>query len=93
MAEHTFLVAFTVEAPNRRTAEIALSDALTRVPLGQGPFKAHTYLDSWWMAEDDRHDRSDLDSAVFVTKGLQAQASRLLERADLSPAWNIRGGA
>jgi hypothetical protein len=35
-------------------------------------------LTSWWIAEDDRIDRSDCDSAVFVNPGGQAQASRIL---------------
>lgn len=29
---------------------------------------------AWWVAEDDRRDHSDCDSAVFVTKGHQADA-------------------
>jgi hypothetical protein len=35
-------------------------------------------LDSWWVANDQRFDRSDTDSAVFVTKGKQKEARALL---------------
>lgn len=35
---------------------------------------------SWWIAEDDRSDRSDCDSAVFVPNGMtQAEAKAVLE--------------
>jgi len=87
---HTFLVAFEVEGEvTRPEAEEVLTAELVRVPKGPGPFQVTTYVDSWWIAEDDRHDRSDTDSAVFVTKGAQADASRVLEREALSPAWNL----
>jgi hypothetical protein len=31
----------------------------------------HETIDCWWIAEDDRIDGSDNDSAVFVPKGFQ----------------------
>jgi len=45
-------------------------------------------VESWWVAEDERHDGSDNDSAVFVTKGSQRSAFRLLHEAGLSGSWN-----
>lgn len=41
-------------------------------------------LDSWWVANDERFDGSDCDSAVFVKPGNQAAARRLLRQAGLS---------
>jgi len=40
---------------------------------------------AWWMAEDDRSDRSDNCSAVFVNPGGQYQALLLLEEEGLTP--------
>ena len=40
-------------------------------------------LDSWWVANDDRFDGSDCDSAVFVTQGNQEAARVLLREAGL----------
>jgi hypothetical protein len=48
-------------------------------------------IDSWWVANDTRYDGSDLDSAVFVKPGAQAEASRLLLRADLTYDHNVVG--
>ena len=39
---------------------------------------------SWWIAEDERSDRSDCDSAVFVPMGRQAEARALLRAAGLA---------
>lgn len=35
---------------------------------------------SWWIAEDERYDRSDNDSAVFVPKGEQAEWAKRVAR-------------
>lgn len=40
-------------------------------------------LDSWWVANDERFDRSDNDSAVFVHKGYQEQARHLLRENEI----------
>lgn len=60
--EHVYLVAVTVEAPDRATGHLRLHDAL-------GPALAHPRVDSWWVAEPDRLDRSDCASAHFVDSG------------------------
>lgn len=54
--------------------------------LGEGHDRTEI---SWWVAEDDRSDGSDCDSAVFVEPGNQAIASLLLHAARLTPANNV----
>ena len=66
--EQTILVAFNVLALTREGAEKYL---LRRLPIPGGAL-------SWWIAEDDRHDGSDNDSAVFVPLGRQHEASTIL---------------
>lgn len=58
--EDVFLVAFTTEgAESREAAELALHEALKGV--------IHTHgITEWWVAENDRRDGSDRDSAKFV---------------------------
>jgi hypothetical protein len=80
MSEHVILVALTIEAPSREEAH-----ELAQVNLPR-PNKSVT---SWWIAEDDRRDGSDCDSAVFVTPGTQARASRRLYMAGLTPRHNV----
>jgi hypothetical protein len=80
--EHVILVAVSVTAPTREIAEAHLHIALPRptyIPEGTAAF-----VDSWWVAEDDRRDGSDNDSAVFVNPGRQAQAYALLESVGLA---------
>lgn len=74
--EHTFLVAFTIEddeAPTREVAERYLHTILPKP-------SEHAYLQEWWVAEDDRHDGSDNDSAAFVPGSGLAQSRHLAER-------------
>lgn len=72
------LVAFTVEAPN---------DDHHRVLMANLP-RPGAEVTSWWVAEDERSDGSDCDSAVFVTPGWQAAATRLLRAFGmLPPTW------
>lgn len=82
------LVAFEVEdAATEREAQERLMPALLPVLESRGGPAA-----CWWIAEDERHDGSDNDSAVFVTPGLQAAASRLLVGAGLTPVHNLITG-
>lgn len=63
--EETFLVAVTVtNADTRRDAELDLHEALKTIIHTRG-------ITEWWIAEDDRLDGSDNDSAVFVPYGEQ----------------------
>ena len=69
--EHVFLVALTVTAPvtvTRAEAEVKLHDALPDPHLVD--LRGHGVTE-WWVAEDDRQDGSDNDSAIFVPKGGQ----------------------
>lgn len=71
MATHIRLVAFEVEGDTPADADKVLMPALT--PL------VGTVVECWWVAEDDRTDGSDRDSAVFVA-GSQADAYNALRR-------------
>jgi hypothetical protein len=65
--EHVFLVAVVVSGPHERpSAEWQLHDGLTGLMRGD-------VISEWWVAEDDRRDGSDNDSAVFVPKGEQVK--------------------
>lgn len=79
MSEHVILVAMSIEAPNRHAAHLALHRLLPEAgdstPMGE--------VESWWVAEDDRLDRSDCDSAVFVSPTNQERARDLLIAAGL----------
>jgi hypothetical protein len=46
-------------------------------------------IECWWIAEDDRSDGSDCDSAIFVHKGLQRFASKILAAFDFTGKGNI----
>jgi hypothetical protein len=58
---HTILVAFAVNAETREEAQRILMERLPR-PEGD----CHKAIDCWWIAENDRIDGSDNDSATFV---------------------------
>lgn len=77
MNEHVILVAVSVTTPlDREGAEKNLHALLRGVQRAQ--WADGTHIDSWWIAEDERHDESDLDSAVFVHPGHQQEARDLL---------------
>jgi hypothetical protein len=78
------LVAFEVYGGTREEAEAALTPQLQPVLASNGG-----PAECWWVAEDDRHDGSDNDSAVFVTMGMQPEASSALFQAGLTAPWNI----
>lgn len=79
--EHVILVAVVVDHDgSREEAELWLHERLNE-PAFRMQTHAVTggpYVDSWWIAEDERHDRSDLDSAVFVVPGQQVEARNVL---------------
>lgn len=85
--EHTILVAFTVYAPDWTAAQSTL--------MRQLPKPGANDIDSWWIAEDERDDGSDNDSAVFVPKGDQHKWYRQVEDSIGSvacPTCKGRGG-
>lgn len=77
MAYHTILVAVVVQGHDRESAERHLHDVLPT------PGEDND-IDSWWIAEDERYDRSDCDSAVFCGVGNQHKARDLIEKAGLA---------
>lgn len=84
MSEHVVLVAFQVESRSNLVAQAEVMKALKNlVPQG--------LVVAWWIAEDDRTDGSDNDSAVFVHKGSQRVAYNVLELAQLTGPWNTVG--
>ena len=80
--EHVILVAVVVAGPSREEAEKYLH---TQMPKAE---EWHTLdkpaIDSWWVAEDDRRDGSDCDSATFCKPGKQAEATKALQSAGLA---------
>ena len=85
MNEHIILVAFEVTAPSRAEAHEILTPLLPR-PNG---LPDPSPIECWWVAEDDRVDGSDNDSAVFVDPGKQHEASLLLANARMTADYNI----
>lgn len=81
-SEHTILVAFCVNGDSIKDAENKLMALLPDPNIGRD-------LEAWWIAEDERHDRSDHFSAVFVNKGQQWLAAKILHAFGLTDACNI----
>jgi len=89
-SEHTILFALTVTSKAPMTREDAEGFAAALMPrpgterfLRLGPSQK-AMLDSWWVPEDDRHDGSDNDSAVYVHPGFQKAAYDLLRRHEMT---------
>lgn len=80
MSQHTFLVAITVNGPDREKAQTDMMEVL--------PDTSTDLIDCWWIAEDDRLDGSDNDSAVWVTPGGQHQGWMLMKISGLSSEHN-----
>lgn len=84
--EHVFLVGVVVGTyGGREHAERYLHSAMPQPNQGED----FPFVDSWWIAEDDRHDGSDLGSAIFIpgdgcdeNRLSQTEARRILESAD-----------
>lgn len=85
--EHVILVAFTVQDDDRAKAHDLLMERLPQ------PYVGNTPITSWWVAEDDRRDGSDCDSAVFVAPGNQRAAVETLHRLRMTPECNLQQGA
>lgn len=75
------LVAFDLTGPDPENVQQWLMDNLPKP--GPGGDNDEIDLDCWWIANDERFDGSDTDSAVFVTKGRQASARALLHKHGL----------
>lgn len=68
------LVAFDISGPTHAEVCTWLRDNMPATGLGGD--RDEIYLDAWWIADDKSID--DTDSAVFVKKGWQEKARRLL---------------
>ena len=80
------LVAFEVCADDMEDAQRQLMDKL--LPTAPFPRRYTEWLDSWWIAMDERYDRSDLESAVFVPSYMtQVQARGFLNNTTLTEDW------
>lgn len=88
--EHTILVAFTVEAGTREEAHEHLTSDFAEACLLSD---SNYHIQEWWVAEDDRQDGSDNDSAVFVHPGGQAKAVQVLRNFKLTAECNLTQGA
>jgi len=75
--EQVVLVAFDVYGDSPQHAQEVVMRQL-------GNVRDTGEVDSWWIAEDNRVDRSDCDSAVFVRPGRQRQARDLLRAHGLA---------
>lgn len=77
------LVAFEVCADDMEDAQRQLMDKL--LPNAPFPREYTEWLDSWWIAMDERYDRSDLESAVFIPSYMtQVQARGFLNNTTLT---------
>lgn len=76
------LVAFHVRGKNAEFVQQSLIDLLPDSPDGFVDETVDFEMDAWWIA-DDRIGTGDCDSAVFVHKGEQEAARRLLKRNKL----------
>lgn len=81
------LVAFDLTGPNAEVVHEWLHNQMPAVgdhlARGENDGTVTVNLDSWWVANDERFDRSDNDSAVFVHKGSQDIARRMLREEGL----------
>lgn len=85
--QHIVLVAFDVYGHSMRDAQVHLAERLKAL------FATMRDMGSWWIAEDERYDGSDNDSAVFVPKGSQTAFARLVadERGAVREAVPVDG--
>lgn len=82
--EHVFLVGLQIAGNTRAEAETTLMAHLPRPNGHPNP----SPVECWWVAEDDRNDRSDNDSAVWVDPGAQALAHTVLVALGMTGPWN-----
>lgn len=74
------MIAFDITGPSQVLAQEFLANYLP--DEGEHTYHGNKFnLDSWWVADDNAH--GDLDSAVFVTKGKQEEARKLLREHGL----------
>jgi hypothetical protein len=74
------MVAFDLKGPNAQNVHQWLMDQMPETG-DHGDF-GEINLDAWWVANDERFDGSDTDSAVFVPKGQQNECRQILAEHD-----------
>lgn len=76
------LVAFDLTGPSANLVHEWLHNQMPatgdHMARGEDDETVNVNLDSWWVANDERFDGSDCDSAVFVSKGNQKTARKVL---------------
>ena len=79
------MVAFDISGPNTQLVHEWLASQMPSAGDHQyGYIKGDPInIDAWWIANDERFDGSDTDSAVFVSKGNQEAARQLLREHGL----------
>jgi hypothetical protein len=78
---HTILVAFDVQADTMKQAQENLMNyVLPHIEMDHDTWHKAS-LDSWWIAEDERYDGSDCDSAMFVGTYHMGDRQASFERA------------
>ena len=76
--EHVVLVAMTIESD--KDFEGAQREAMPFLVNLLNSKNPDSPIIEWWIAEDERYDHSDLESAVFIPAGIdQREARELLE--------------
>lgn len=76
--EHTLLVGVSMHGATREQAMERLMLLLPTPTVDSG-------VEDWWLADDDRVDGSDRDSAVFCKTGHQREATAMLRKVGLAP--------
>lgn len=84
--EHTIIVAITVEAESHKDAQERIMRSLPK------PSDNTEGITAWWIAEDERFDGSDNDSAIFIPSVFsQDDARRAVMESLLSTAFRVEG--
>lgn len=87
MEERIVLVAFQVKSGSQMHAQTLLMQELAAVNLVQDTTSPGVVC--WWVAMDERYDRSDNDSAVFCTVGQQLMSQAALIEIGTSGPYNL----
>lgn len=82
--EQVTLIAFQTGSKSQLHAQTILMAALDDF-IARNP---EVY--AWWVAMDERYDRSDCDSAVFCTQGQQLMSQAALIEIGTSGPHNLR---
>lgn len=90
MSYRTVLVAFVVQADSEKQAQEQIMEFLPKEDYDHDVWH-RAGLDCWWVAEDERYDGSDNESAVFIPEHWDAQISQRDARLILEHATQVQG--